>query len=217
MGFVKRDVEIENKLSILGLEFPVRAGRWASGIGLVMAFLGFIGMAILYIRATRDGEEARIAVKYGSMLVEIQEGNFVNGHLRVEVHTIEDLGRFSERVGGVILHEKREDRHHYYVQEGEITYHYQTKIEDMGSTSPENETKGSMEEGEGGIPDLPNDNEEKPDADNGDKIVAVDEQNDRYGRERSATFIQKIRSIFHSLRMKAIGWRKRKGTSDEDA
>jgi signal peptidase I len=135
-AYITRPVEQRNLIQIFGLGLPVSNARWISIIGLVMSFGGLLALAIIYFRAAHDGEEAHIAVKYGSMIVDVREGNFVNGYHRVEVGAIEDLGRFAERVGGVILHEKRGQAHHYYVQEGNITYHYQINAQEQAEGKP---------------------------------------------------------------------------------
>lgn len=143
-GYISQLVELQNAIPIFIWSLPVSAARWLSAIGLLISLAGIAALAISYLRAARDGEEARIGVKYGSMLVGVREGNFANGYHRVEVKAIEDLGRFAERVGGVILHEMRAEGHHYYVQEGNITYHYQTDSQKEGRLDPAHAPAGDL-------------------------------------------------------------------------
>jgi signal peptidase I len=128
LGYVE---EVMNKITVLGISIPVITGRWISVIGLVLSIAGLLVYVLLYVRTMKEGEQARILMKYGPMLIDIQEGNFVEGHHQIEVSSIEDLGRFAERVNGVILHKAQGDIHHYYVQEADITYHYQSTVDEQ--------------------------------------------------------------------------------------
>jgi signal peptidase I len=216
-GYLQHVVEVQNTIPILGMDLPVRTGRWISSIGLGMAFLGFIGMGIFYFRASRDGEDAHIAVKYGSMLVEVQEGDFANGHHRVEVNAFEDLGRFAERVGGVILHERREDRHHYYVHEGDITYHYQTVVQDLENAQPSNEPEEAMASSDEGDIGLESEDEEKPAIPGVVEEDGMEKKEDRGWREVAAKWMEKTRNFFHSMGIRVRSLRKGGGDVDEDA
>jgi signal peptidase I len=142
-SFVEQPYLAPNHLSILGIDVPVLTARWISVIGGSISSIGFLIVGLLYMSASRDGEAARIGVRYGSMLVDIREGNFVNGYHRIEVEDIDDLARFAERTGGVILHEFKTSRHHYFVQEGNITYHYATAVRRRRS----DRTKGNGSKG----------------------------------------------------------------------
>ena len=63
----------------------------------------------------------------------------------IEVVTLDDLAKIAQRVGCMILHQPHGSTHHYFVQDGEITYRYQF-VEDgkkpaMTRLQPSLETK----------------------------------------------------------------------------
>jgi signal peptidase I len=217
-GYLQHAVEVESTIPILGMDLPVRTGRWISGIGLGLAFLGFIGIGIFYTHASREGEAAQITVKYGSMLVEVQEGDFANGHHRVEVNAFEDLGRFAERVGGVILHEKRENHHHYYVHEGDVTYHYQAVARELESMPPSNEPEEAMASSDGGDIGPESPDEGKPAIPDVVGDDGSEGKEDRGWQGIAAKCMQKARAFFHSIRRRPVGGsRGEGGESDGDA
>lgn len=134
-NFIEQTYNTANSLSILGFEISVLTSRWISGIGGLITLVGFLLVGVLYLRAALGGEDERIGARYGTMLVDIQKSNLINGFHRVEVAGFEDLARFAERAGGVILHEVKRSHHHYFVQEGNVTYHYKTAATKAGSSS----------------------------------------------------------------------------------
>lgn len=142
-NFIEQSIQATNYLKVMGVDVPIRTARWISVFGGVISLAGFLILGGFYFRASKDGEAARIGVRYGAMLVDIREGNFVNGYHRIEVEDIDDLARFAERTGGVILHELKTSRHHYFVQEGNVTYHYATAVRRRRS----NRTKGDSFKG----------------------------------------------------------------------
>lgn len=216
-GYITHSIELQNLIQIFGFGLPVSTARWISIIGLLISFGGFLTLAILYYRAAHDGEEARIAVKYGSMIVDVREGNFVNGYHRVEVSAIEDLGRFAERVGGVILHEKRQQIHHYYVQEGNITYHYQTVIQDAGTIRPPSKPEEMNALSDEGITGSETENAEESIVHDVGENASSDNKEGPGWQGMREKLKGKVQSIFHSLRGKVRILGRKEEAPDEDA
>jgi hypothetical protein len=127
------------------------------------------------------------------------------------------LGRFAERIGGVILHERRENHHHYYVQEGEITYHYQTAVQDLEDIQRSNKADKVIAASDEGAVDLESEDEE------GSTIQDVVEDNSskkkegRGWQETFVKFIRKTRFFFRSIRRWIATLRGKEGGLDEDA
>jgi signal peptidase I len=216
-GYIQRTVEIPNTISILGVDLLVQTGRWIAGIGLGIAFLGFAGIAFFYVHASQEGEASQITMKYGSMLVEVHEGDFENAHHRVEVNAFEDLGRFAERVGGVIMHEKRENHHHYYVHEGDVTYHYQSVAQDLENPKPSKkpeEAKASSDECDKAS-ESPG--EEKLATQDVVEEDGREKKEDRGWQENLAKFMQKMRGWIHSIAIRARNLKGGGGDPDADA
>jgi hypothetical protein len=125
--FYTHEYEMANVISILGLDIKIELARWASVIGVVFSLLGFAFTLLSYTQTARKGEAAVISLRYGGMIVDIKKGVRVDDHNLVEVGKIEDLARFAERAGVMILHEYRWKRHVYYVQDGNSLFRYKPK------------------------------------------------------------------------------------------
>jgi signal peptidase I len=119
--------EIPNVLTILGVDIKVMLARWVSFIGTAVSILVFSFILFIFANTTREGEAAQINFRYGGMILDIDKGMPVDDHKLVELGRIEDLARFAERAGGMILHEYRWKRHVYYVQEGDTLFRYKPK------------------------------------------------------------------------------------------
>lgn len=119
--------EIPNVITILGVDIKVLLARGVSFIGLALSILVFSFILFSFANTTREGEAALINFRYGGMVLDINKGMPLDDHKVVEVGRIEDLVRFAERAGGMILHEYRWRRHVYYVQEGDTLFRYKPK------------------------------------------------------------------------------------------
>jgi hypothetical protein len=123
-GVLERLTVVPNTISIFSLQFPVVRIRWIAGAGLLLTLLGGIGLAYLAKHARYQGVPAEIQLKLNNRLVTIHDGNLDNNARVVQVASIEDLVKLADRKEQMILHEVRGTVHHYYVEQGEVTYHF---------------------------------------------------------------------------------------------
>jgi signal peptidase I len=106
-----------SKVSVVALR------RIALGAGAPLLLLCFV-LAFLKIRALRGGEPARIAARYGHLIVPVSSSAPEALGAAVEVATVEGLGRLAEAGNRPILHAHRLGVHAYYVEDGGIVYRY---------------------------------------------------------------------------------------------
>jgi signal peptidase len=124
MKFYTFEREVPNEISILGIDFVLELARWISSIGLMISLVAFAAISYSFARTARRGEAAIINLRYGGMIVDIRKGMRLDDQSIVEVGKFDDLVRFAERGGVMILHEYRWRRHVYYVQDGATLYRY---------------------------------------------------------------------------------------------
>jgi len=100
----------------------VTTARAVSILGLVLAVA--VGAVVIgpYVVARRRGEAARVLAEYEGMLVSISEPPAAESGM-IEVRSFDDLARLSERTGRMILHAEAGPEHHFYLQDGGVTYH----------------------------------------------------------------------------------------------
>lgn len=123
-GILERLVMKPNTLSILGLEFEVADVRWISGAGLLLALIGGIGLAYLAKRVRYQGAPAEIQLKLRDRLITIKDGMLDKRLQVMQVASIADLAKLADQADQMILHEVRGSVHHYYLSQGEMTYHF---------------------------------------------------------------------------------------------
>jgi hypothetical protein len=120
-GFVAVPMVEAATISILGAEIPVAAARAVSVAGLLIALSFGATVVVPYLRARDRGEAGRVLAEFDGMLVSVTEPP-ASGET-VEVRAFEDLARLSERTGRMILHCAVGPEHHFYLQDGVLTYH----------------------------------------------------------------------------------------------
>lgn len=127
-GQLSRTVMRPNTLSILGLSLDVSTARKISLIVLALSVsvAEVLGLMILY--NIQGGEAARIRLKYGSMLIDIQDGNVAANAKRriVGVGSIDSLAKIAEANGGMILHLTRGNIDYYLVQGADALFCFRT-------------------------------------------------------------------------------------------
>lgn len=113
-----------NSFNIFGFAFPVWLMRLLSLFGLVVcgAGMGVSGFGV-YQNASQSQEEW-IRLKYGSIIVNVQEQNLEPYSMAVDVNSIDDLARLADRHGVMILHMQRNFLHYYFIQSNGVTYRY---------------------------------------------------------------------------------------------
>lgn len=122
-GMLKGAHTEPNTIALLFLKLEVPVARWIAPIVLALALCGTLALGLPILR-TRPDEAARIAAKYGALLVAVADGDQPPGARVVAIATIDDLARLAERGGQIILHEASGTRHRYIVQDAGTTYCY---------------------------------------------------------------------------------------------
>jgi hypothetical protein len=128
------------RLTILGIGVPVLAARWLSGIGLLLSAAALALLLSAVMRTYRLGEPSRIKLLYGHLLVSTQNGNVTPGDRVVDVSCVEEIVRVAERKGETILHQLLDSTHHYFVQDGGLTFHYETPVPPVSTGRPDPES-----------------------------------------------------------------------------
>jgi len=127
-----------NIIPILGFDLPVPTARWLSGIGLFLSSAGLLWVFLVLRHVSQDSEVSQIAFKYRTILIDVDGLNFLDGHQLIDVTNMDDFGRLVEKQGSTILHEVHSQIHHYYVQEENLFYHYQSNDTSMKTKGDEN-------------------------------------------------------------------------------
>jgi hypothetical protein len=121
-GFLAYPSTESATLSILGVQVPVTTARAVSILGLLLALGAGAAMIAPYLIARRRSEAARVLAEYDGLLVSVSEAPATAGET-IEVRTFDDLARLSERTGRMMLHAEVGLEHHFYLQDGGVTYH----------------------------------------------------------------------------------------------
>jgi EAL domain-containing protein (putative c-di-GMP-specific phosphodiesterase class I) len=138
-GIVTHTHTAANTLKLFRLALPVASARAMAVIGLFVALVGLLALAVWISFLSRKSQEAMVRMKYGSMLIDVLPGR--TGILRptVDVMSVDDLARLAERNNVMILHEAHGKMHTYRVEGDQLTYRYTMidGLEENGSTVPE--------------------------------------------------------------------------------
>jgi hypothetical protein len=116
----------------LGLQLKVSTARLLALLGGILSLGGLSVLGLLMFRTAQGDESTRIQAKYGSLLITVSGSDLLESKKRViEVAAIDDLVKITERDARPILHYVQDQTHHYFIQEGEVTYHYRS-VDDSG-------------------------------------------------------------------------------------
>ncbi len=113
-----------NSLPLFGLQLPVGQMRTVSEIGLGASLLVLIVLVVVVSVMSHRSRNAYVQMKYGSMLVDVQNPALDPGASTVEVISLDDLAKIAERQNTYIFHEVNGLRHSYFVQGDRITYRH---------------------------------------------------------------------------------------------
>lgn len=111
-------------ISFLGMVFTVWTVRMIALSGFVFSLLGIVAAGMMIYRAASQSQDALIRLKYGAMLVNVNEQNLAPTSSVIDVTTMDDLAKLAERQGTMILHMVQNFLHSYLVQSNGITYRY---------------------------------------------------------------------------------------------
>ena len=119
-GLVESTVLQPNTVSILGFRPTVQTLRMIGLGGLFLTLVVVLGAGWIFLHGKQNDRDAVIRLKYGGLLMDVQEYALTATSPLVDVNTIEDLARLAERQNTMILHMTNS----YLVQAQGITYRY---------------------------------------------------------------------------------------------
>lgn len=123
-GSVQTLVSEGTHIQLLFVPLPVSLARVLSlgGLGAILAFSGWLVMAVVRDRATQQGP---FGPRLRTPLVNVK-GSVPAPRTRVvDVASLEDLGRIAARLGAVVLQEARPGYHAFFVHDMDITYRFE--------------------------------------------------------------------------------------------
>jgi hypothetical protein len=131
IGQLQRSRQVPNTISILGLQLKVSMARLLALLGGILSLGGLSALGLLMFRTAQGDENTRIQSKYGSLLITVSDSDLLDSSSQViEVTTIDDLAKIAERDARTILHYVQGQTHHYFIQDGQVTYHYRSIDDD---------------------------------------------------------------------------------------
>lgn len=113
-----------NTFSIAGLSLDVRMARVISLIALSFASLGSVLIGMNIYDASGKSQDVRIRLKYGGILVDVQEASLEATTSMIDVSSMQDLAKLAERHGSMILHMHKDLSDHYLIQNNGTTYRH---------------------------------------------------------------------------------------------
>lgn len=150
-GMLKNTNVETNSLNIFGWELPVKAGRLVSLLGLCLSLAGIGVLFGVISQAARQDGEVYTRMKYGSMLVDVRGHVPPSSSRIVDVLSMDDLAKMAEKSSSVILHETRGVTHDYYLQDGNVTYHFSTGLRDEHAAHPGHADHAKLTPAEGPV------------------------------------------------------------------
>jgi signal peptidase I len=118
------EVPTAGRVDLAGVaSLPVKPARL---VALPMTLTGLLASGLLaavaFAAFGRD-ERAKVRTRYGATFVPVRHLN--NGRARrVEVATLEDLGRLAQRDGGIIFYKSDAKSDYYFIPESAVTYEH---------------------------------------------------------------------------------------------
>jgi EAL domain-containing protein (putative c-di-GMP-specific phosphodiesterase class I) len=113
-----------NTFTLFGLKPEVSKMRTLSLAGAGLSLVGLLILGLFISHTARRSGESFVEMKYGSMLVDIQDRTLETSSPAIDVVTMDDLAKLAERHNSLILHEVRGLIHYYLVQGDRITYRF---------------------------------------------------------------------------------------------
>ena len=125
-----------NPFTVLGQTVTVRAARIISVVGLALALIALLVLAMLSRRPKPLTDEARIDAQYGQLIVPVTAFEGISSH-PVDVTSIDALVRLAEHAGQLVLHQHNRSADSYLVNDSGIAYRYVIRhLNGSGATKP---------------------------------------------------------------------------------
>jgi signal peptidase I len=136
-GSLASTAKVDNTLQLFGLKPAIRAVRVVALAGLVVSLAGLLGLGLYFYKASQRSPAAVIGIKYGPILMDVQEQGLERLSPIIEVTTIEDMARLAERQSAMLMHLVRDGVHYYFVQTEGTTYRYVAGMDQPVDSRPD--------------------------------------------------------------------------------
>ncbi|MEW6400851.1 MAG: DUF5305 family protein, partial [Chloroflexota bacterium] len=113
-----------NTLPLLGWEPTVQSVRVVSLLGLAFSLIALAVVGLYVYNTARESQEARIRLRYGTLLMDVYERSLDATLPMIDVASIDDLAKMAERQNTMILHMTLNFLHYYLVQSNGAVYRY---------------------------------------------------------------------------------------------
>lgn len=117
-----REREAPNMIELLGQKLPVAAARTLALVAVGLAAASGLALGIPLLRATRSDEDARIRLRYGTLIIDGSTPAEQSATQTVAVASIADLARLAERHGAMIVREQTGTALRYVVYDSRVAY-----------------------------------------------------------------------------------------------
>ena len=120
-SFIREVHQKANTISLFGWQPTILSLRILALLGLMLSGLGIWLLVTNTQAAANLKPESAVHMRYGSMMVHIQNAGLSEISLIIDVQSIDDLAKLAERFNTVLLHENNGGKHSYLVNtEGAI-------------------------------------------------------------------------------------------------
>jgi signal peptidase I len=136
-GSLASTAKVDNTLKLFGLKPAIRTVRVVSLAGLVVSLGGLLGLGLFFYKASQRSPAAVIGIKYGPILMDVQEQGLERLSPIIEVTTIEDMAKLAVRQSAMLMHLVRDGVHYYFVQTEGTTYRYVVGVDQPFGPPPD--------------------------------------------------------------------------------
>lgn len=141
-----------NTLPLFGLRPEVARMRTLALAGFGLSTIGLLVIGLFVLNTEKRDRQSYMQMKYGPMLIDVQNQALDATLPLVDVVTMDDLAKLAERRNSLILHETSGLLHSYFVQDDRIVYRYTIDESDgeilVGVPRQENTLLEGIERGE---------------------------------------------------------------------
>jgi signal peptidase I len=123
-GSLSSSAQVENTITLLGLNFTIQGIRILAIFGLIISLAGLLALGLIFNAASKYSQNSGISLKYGSILMDVYDQRLENLSPIIEVTSIESLAKLAERQNAMIMHLIRGFVHYYFIQIEGTTYRY---------------------------------------------------------------------------------------------
>lgn len=125
---IDRVKTLPNTVSLFNFQISVLTLRFLGVIGLLISLACSLGLGALLLHGPHRDESAQVSLKYGAQMVTIKNLDLKLKGRVIDVATIDDLVKISNRSGSMILHQVQGRQHHYLVQDTDVIYRYLIEV-----------------------------------------------------------------------------------------